>query len=214
MELSAKEDMQRVLLFDYDGVIADSFSLWYRIYKRLAPEMGMPLPRSEEDLLRLYDKNIFASLRLVLGSRMNPRAIQERIREESISLYPREVPVFNGMKSLIITLGKKHPLFIIPSNASLVVQEHLAHHRITGVRSVMGPEKESDKSKKIQTIQSQFSGAEFWYIGDTVGDIKEGQNAGVKTVAVTWGYHAKERLAAVKPDYLVSTPRELLALLK
>lgn len=205
--------MQRVLLFDYDGVVADSFSTWYRLYKRLAPELGIPVPRTEEDLLRLYDKNIFASLKLLLGSRMNPKVIKERIQAESITIYPREVPVFNGMKSLIIALGKKYPLFVITSNAALVVQEHLAAHRITGVRSVIGPEKEMDKAKKIQAIQSQFPGAELWYIGDTVGDINEGRSVGVKTVAVTWGYHSKERLAAARPDYLISTPRELLVLL-
>jgi phosphoglycolate phosphatase len=49
-----------------------------------------------------------------------------------------------------------------------------------------------------------------FYIGDTVGDIKEARAAGVWTVAVTWGWHSRERLLAARPDFLVDTPEELL----
>ncbi len=34
--------------------------------------------------------------------------------------------------------------------------------------------------------------------------------AGIKTVAVTWGWHNRERLAAAHPDFIVDKPLELL----
>jgi phosphoglycolate phosphatase len=49
-----------------------------------------------------------------------------------------------------------------------------------------------------------------FYVGDTVGDIKEARLAGVKTVAVTWGWHNKERLEMASPDYVIETPDDLL----
>jgi phosphoglycolate phosphatase len=45
-----------------------------------------------------------------------------------------------------------------------------------------------------------------------VGDIKEGRLAGVTTVAVTWGWHSKEKLQAAGPDLLVEEPEGLLTL--
>ena len=52
----------------------------------------------------------------------------------------------------------------------------------------------------------------IYYVGDTTGDIKEGKQAGIKTVGVTWGWHSKEKMAAAGPNYLVDHPRELLQL--
>jgi phosphoglycolate phosphatase len=49
-----------------------------------------------------------------------------------------------------------------------------------------------------------------FYIGDTVGDILEAKGAGVRSIAVTWGWHNRDRLVKAAPDYLVETPNELL----
>ena len=40
-------------------------------------------------------------------------------------------------------------------------------------------------------------------IGDTEMDIKEGKNAGCKTVGVLSGAHSKEQLNNQKPDFIV-----------
>jgi phosphoglycolate phosphatase len=61
--------------------------------------------------------------------------------------------------------------------------------------------------KKYQVISENI-----YYIGDTTGDIKEGREAGIKTVGVTWGWHSKEKMASAEPDYLFDTPQELLQL--
>jgi len=48
-------------------------------------------------------------------------------------------------------------------------------------------------------------------VGDTVGDVLEGRQAGIRTMAVTWGWHSEERLAQAEPDLIVRTPQEVLA---
>ena len=52
----------------------------------------------------------------------------------------------------------------------------------------------------------------MYYVCDTVGDIREARDAGIRTVAVTWGWHSRERLAAAHPDRLIDVPEKLLAL--
>ncbi len=50
------------------------------------------------------------------------------------------------------------------------------------------------------------------YIGDTEVDMLTGKNAKVFTVAALWGYRTKEQLASFEPDFLASSPMEILSL--
>lgn len=42
------------------------------------------------------------------------------------------------------------------------------------------------------------------------GDVREAREAGVRTVAVTWGWHPRERLERACPDVLIDKPEDLL----
>jgi hypothetical protein len=43
-------------------------------------------------------------------------------------------------------------------------------------------------------------------------DIETARNAGMRAIAVTWGFHDRERLLAAGADQLVNEPGELLDL--
>lgn len=47
-------------------------------------------------------------------------------------------------------------------------------------------------------------------VGDSPYDILCGRNAGIKTVLVDWTIFPKEELMALKPDYVIKTPQELV----
>jgi phosphoglycolate phosphatase len=47
---------------------------------------------------------------------------------------------------------------------------------------------------------------------DTAGDVREAREAGVKTVAVTWGWHPRSRLERALPDVIIDDPNKLLGL--
>jgi pyrophosphatase PpaX len=50
-------------------------------------------------------------------------------------------------------------------------------------------------------------------VGDSIHDVRAGQEAGVRTAAVTWGPFAAGELRAVGPDFMVGEPEGLLALM-
>jgi phosphoglycolate phosphatase len=56
------------------------------------------------------------------------------------------------------------------------------------------------------------NGGHTFYVCDTAGDIREAREAGVKAVAVTWGWHPRERLERAKPDAFIEKSEDLLAL--
>ncbi len=54
---------------------------------------------------------------------------------------------------------------------------------------------------------------ESLYIGDSDVDIRLGQNAGLRTVGVTWGFRGREELSAAGATHLCSAPAELSSLI-
>jgi len=50
-------------------------------------------------------------------------------------------------------------------------------------------------------------------IGDGINDIKAARSAGIKTVALGYGYSDRTKLIDLKPDYFANTPQELLELI-
>jgi len=69
------------------------------------------------------------------------------------------------------------------------------------------------KNKKRAIIRlmrrNNFKPEETIYFGDMVLDIRAGKKAGVKTVAVSWGYQPRDKLRKAKPDFLIDNPSEI-----
>jgi phosphoglycolate phosphatase len=55
--------------------------------------------------------------------------------------------------------------------------------------------------------------SEAYYIGDEVRDIAAAAHAGIRSIAVSWGYSDRETLAAERPDHLVDAPEELVRII-
>ncbi len=50
-------------------------------------------------------------------------------------------------------------------------------------------------------------------IGDSWHDARAGKNAGIRTIAVLWGYGTRDNLTPEGPDYFVQEPQEILKIL-
>ncbi|MCC7570780.1 HAD family hydrolase [Candidatus Micrarchaeota archaeon] len=68
-----------------------------------------------------------------------------------------------------------------------------------------------DKVSEINKImkRNNFTPEETVYVGDMTHDVDAGKHAGVKVVAVTYGYQTREQLQTANPDYIVDTMKEL-----
>jgi len=49
----------------------------------------------------------------------------------------------------------------------------------------------------------------MYFIGDSAIDVQTGRNAGMRTIAVTWGYRDRDELLAADPTHLVDSPEQL-----
>lgn len=60
--------------------------------------------------------------------------------------------------------------------------------------------------------EAQVDPENCWYVGDDERDIQAGKAAGMKTIAVTWGYHAGGApIESWQADWIIHHPADLLA---
>ena len=61
--------------------------------------------------------------------------------------------------------------------------------------------------------ETGVAAADAVMIGDTEFDIAMGRAAGVRTIAVNWGYHPVERLRQAGADHIAESVAQLAAML-
>jgi phosphoglycolate phosphatase len=202
----------KLLLFDFDGVLVDSIDVYEKTVTDCLNVIGRPLSRGREEFLELFDGNFYESL-------VEKGIDLDQFMTASVGILAKvnyaDMKPFDDMKPILMELKKKHPMVVISSNDTPTINEALKLYSLEGLfDDVLGSDFMLSKKDKILHILEKYHVArsEIYYIGDTTGDIKEGKQAGVKTVGVAWGWHSKERLASARPDYLFEKPQELLKL--
>jgi phosphoglycolate phosphatase len=113
-------------------------------------------------------------------------------------------------------LGAALDIAIVSGNTREVINAKLAaHKRDQYISCIFGAYEPGDKAEKICRACLYF-GADPRHaciIGDSVSDIRYAKKAGVKSIAVTWGWQSRDLLIREKPDYIVESVGELTDLL-
>ena len=201
--------MSYILIFDYDGVIVDSKSLFMEYFLKACESENIIGIKTEQDFLNIFDGNMYESL-LKQGLSLNKiQHIISMVKDGLLRTHDK-MNLFPGMKEVLEKLVEKHILIVITSNDSDVVRDFFRLKEIELFDDIYGLDYGSSKVEKIKMIKRKYIGRDYFYIGDTIGDIREGKQAGVSTVAVTWGWHSEYKLKSERPTYLIHSPNELL----
>lgn len=204
--------MNRLLLFDFDGVVVDSLDLYEDAVNRCLREIGTAPFGDRGEFLDIFDDNFYEGIRrkgVDVAAFMNASAALAPALD-----YGRVRPV-RALEPVLEKLREQDILAIVSSNSNYAIRRILSIHDYDRYfEDILGHEFTLSKIEKIRRAAKLLKKGldSTFYIGDTVGDIKEAKKAGVRTVAVTWGWHSGERLKIAEPDYLLDRPEELLTL--
>ena len=200
-----------LVMFDYDGVIVDSFDQVCTDFITACRAHGFEI-KNADDFNNLHDDNCYKVMKEQYG--LKDETIDDILREYEVTAGNHlNLNIFEGIRDAINDISKKHRVVVITSNISENVCTVLRDNDVTAFEDVVGAEKEKSKIKKILRAMELYPSVPAYYIGDTAGDMIEGRKAGALTIAVAWEWHSPERLKKTAPDYLVYTPGELAAFL-
>ena len=204
--------MGKLILFDFDGTLADTLEIFHPVFAQACAERGFTRFADREAYLRLFDGNLFSGLSACGVPPDQQQAILSSFGAHFAGALDA-VALFPGVPEMLQRLAPAATLMIITSSPSAPVWSVLARNEIRVIKAVWGGDVERSKVVKIRRALDAMDADEGFYVGDTTGDIQEGHAAGVTTVGVSWGWHGAERMAAACPDFLADTPEDVIRFL-
>lgn len=195
--------MNKLLLFDFDGVIVDSFKISYETARSLEGDHF-----TEESYRACFNGNIYEQVE-------NAKADCPTVDLPFFAAYtPRvleKVPV-PGMAELIQELSQTFKLAIVSSTINPSLERYLDKHGLTTCfQKLYGADIDRNKSVKTKMALEEFQTEphDALFITDTLGDIREAAKARVQAVAVSWGFQDPRNFIEANPIAVVNTPDEL-----
>jgi len=208
--------LKNIVIFDFDGVLADTLDEMLHIVWIVCDEMGYPCEPSPSDLNAL-DRMEFIELGRHLGI---PEARLNEFVERTfrlLSSQPLPPQIFPGMQDVVLELAKHHQIGLLTGNTFQVVDRFLETNNLSAAVAVLlCADTPGSRSEKLQRIITHFGrdGRRVYFIGDAVSDVRAAHSQQATSIAVTWGHQSEAKLRSAGPDYLVHTPQELLAVLQ
>ena len=203
----------KVLLFDFDGTIADTRKIAHGILNDMSKEFGFrELP--EEHLENARDMGTKEFIRHLGISTWRVPSIARRGLE---LLHKRmdQVNPIEGMPDVLAALhGRGHRIGILTSNSEANVSAFLKRHDLPYFYFIRTSSKLFGKAREMKRLSRAEGVApgEVLYVGDETWDIEAAKESGLRMAAVTWGYNSAGALAALNPEHLLNSPSELLGI--
>ncbi len=203
---------QKVIIFDFDGTIADTVEALVIIANRLALEFGYPQITPEELALL---RNL-TSREIIKYSGISVFKIPflvKKVKGELKRKIPDLKPISGIQESLLVLKEKAYRLGIITSNSEENVKEFLKVNDLESIfEFIYSGVTIFGKTTIINNVlrQKQIKSSEAIYVGDETRDVEASQKANIKVIAVTWGFNNEEVLSQQNPDFIVTHPSELL----
>ncbi len=206
--------MPELVIFDFDGTLADTKHIAYHVYLALAEKHGIS-PMSAEALDRLGG----LSIRRRLKEHGIPMWKLPGLVRSSVPLYRREMAgarLFEGIKPMLERLsGDDLVLAVVSSNNVENIERILASNEVDCFAHLVGKASLFGKHRKIRRLLKRLnvSPKDAIYVGDELRDVEAAKKARISSVAVTWGFDHTDLLEKAAPDHLAHSPETLVEVL-
>lgn len=203
-----------VIVFDFDGTIADTMGSIGKIMDKLSHDFDFKRMKDAnlEELKNKKTKEVFESLGISLIKLPRILGKVRKVLHEEIG----EVKPIRGMEEVLPQLKNgNRQLGIITSCPLKTVEKFLDKNNLKFFDFIYSESNIFNKADKMKALleERKLNPENVFYVGDETRDIEAARSAGIKIIAVTWGFNKEEILEKENPDYLIRKPEELISLL-
>lgn len=204
----------RIVIFDFDGTLADSADWFFGIMNGVARRYGFrEIDEAErQDLRGRPSREVIRALGVPAWKLPMIAAHMRGLVRENAD----RIPLFPWVPAVLRRLADADlKLVIVSSNGRDTILRILGPDPAACVAAVSGGASLFGKAAKFRKLMRQFGAAEgdVVAVGDEARDIEAAREAGIASIAVTWGLATRPALMAAGPTILVDEPHELERLL-
>jgi phosphoglycolate phosphatase len=205
----------RFIVFDWDGTLVDSTAIIASSLRMACRDIGEPVP-DEATARYVIGLGLVDVLRHVAPglSREQQRALAERYRFHYLSRDPA-IPLFAGVREMLDELEAAGRLLAIATGKSraglerALAQQGFAQRFVATRCADESPPKPHPGMLLHLMEQVGVEPAATLMVGDTTHDLELARNAGVASVAVSYGAHEAAGFAPFGPLATLHSPTAL-----
>lgn len=196
---------EKIIIFDFDGVIADSFHVAFEVNRLARPAL------TEDRYQAMFNTNIN-------DAKHTDPVVNEIDFFTEYGKRFQTLGIDSGVKKAVIQLSKQFPLFIVSSTINSIISDYLTRHNIRNCfKDILGYNIEKSKIKKFNMLfeANGYLPEKAAFLTDTVGDIVEARESKINfIVGILGGYQNKQTLEAGQPDAMVENMSEFFSLIQ
>lgn len=212
-----KENKYDTVLFDLDGTLLNTRELINRSFVHTFEHFRPDHVLTDEELDSFFGPSLRQTFSRYSTDEQEIEEMIQYYREFNVASHDEMVTAFPGAKSLIRTLARKgYKLGVVSSKKTDLVEHGL---EIFGMRDkikvIIGEEDVKNPKPDPEGILEAMrilDSKKALYVGDGVGDIEAGKNAGIDTIGVLYS-DRKEQILAAEPTYTIHSLDQILAIL-
>ena len=208
-------NMKKTIMFDFDGTLADSKDVAFKIYNELAEEHNYKKIKKSE-IPEISRASIIEKCKMLNVPKFKLAFLfyeaTKRFKEHILNIN-----LFDGIKEVVDILNNEDfNLVVVSSNSEETIKEILQRNDVHVFTNIFSSKNLFGKHKTINNYikKNNLKREDIIYVGDELRDIDSCKKSGVKIISVSWGFDSPELLMSNKPDYLVNTPGEIVVIAK
>lgn len=191
----------KAIIFDFDGVLADSFDHVYALNKIAMAKFGINL--SKEQYKDFFNGNIHAALRNFIKDDDVYKRFSE-VRQKNFNKYYSSVKLFPEAIEFLNKIKEKFILAIASSGMRDQIINLLKDGNIEKYFQIIAANSDHSKEQTICEIMEKLEilSEKSLFISDTCGDLILAKKLGFRAVGVSWGFQSLDRLKSASPDFI------------
>ena len=213
-------ETSRVVVFDFDGTLADTWRDLATALNRTLADTGLPAVEGPQVRAWIGD----GALKLLANALPEEERAPERLEshyERFRTHYDRccldTTDLSPGMTECLESLS--HERLAVLSNKPARFLDRIIDG--LGIKGIFGavvggdtlPMRKPDPALLTAVIERlSVRPSEVWMIGDSAVDVETGRAAGARTIGCGWGLRGREELRAAGVEFLLEHPREIAPL--